>query len=299
MTTAKKTIEFSKRQSRTGFMFVLPWIIGFGLFIAVPLVQSLIYSFCNVTVNPSSIGLDWTGMANYSEAFLKDPDFKKKLVDSVVTMLYQIPIIMVFSLFVALILNQKFFGRTAARIIFFLPIIVSSGVVLSVMDDAEIVSQIMNSSTDSTLMQFTQFEEMLISTGVSAQLVEWIISFVNNIFNIVLQSGIQILLFLAGFQTISPSSYEAAMIEGANSWEMFWKITFPLISPIILLNLVYSVIDNLTSYSNSAMLYINELSADMKIALTSAMSWSYFVIILVFVGLFYWLIGKRLVKMAG
>lgn len=214
-------------------------------------------------------------------------------------MLYQIPIIMVFSLFVALILNQKFFGRTAARIIFFLPIIVSSGVVLSVMDDAEIVSQIMNSSTDSTLMQFTQFEEMLISTGVSAQLVEWIIGFVNNIFNIVLQSGIQILLFLAGFQTISPSSYEAAMIEGANSWEMFWKITFPLISPIILLNLVYSVIDNLTSYSNSAMLYINQLSADMKIALTSAMSWSYFVIILVFVGLFYWLIGKRLVKMAG
>ena len=87
------------------------------------------------------------------------------------------------------------------------------------------------------------------------------------------------------------------MIEGANSWEMFWKITFPLLSPIILLNLIYSIIDNLTAYSNTAMDYINELSADLQMALTSAMSWSYFSIVLVIVGLFYGLIGRRLVKL--
>ena len=297
--TVKRMTGLARRQSRTGFMFVLPWIIGFAVFIAIPVLQSLIYSFCNVEIAPNSVILDWNGWGNYSDAFGGEDtaDFKEKLVTSVTEMVYQIPIIMVFSLFVALVLNQKFFGRTAARIIFFLPIMVSSGVVLSVMNDATVVSDIMNSGTESTLMQFTQFQDMLVSAGISSGIAEMIIDFVNNIFSIVLKSGIQILLFLAGLQTISPSSYEAAMIEGANSWEMFWKITFPLISPIILLNLVYSVIDNLTAYENTAMQYINELSLDMRLALTSAMSWSYFVIILAMVGICYLLFGRRLARL--
>ncbi len=298
MMTAKKTMGFAKRQSRTGFLFVLPWIIGFAAFVAVPLVQSLIYSFCDVGIAPNSVNMSWAGWKNYSEAFFGlDGEFKKRLLDSVGNMLYQIPIIMVFSLFIALVLNQKFLGRTVARTIFFLPIVISSGVVLTVMNEATVVSEIMNSGTESTLMQFTQFQGVLSATGIPTWLAEGIIGFVNNIFSIVLQSGIQILLFLAGLQTISPSSYEAAMIEGANSWEMFWKITFPLLSPIILLNLIYSIIDNLTAYSNTAMDYINELSADLQMALTSAMSWSYFSIVLVIVGLFYGLIGRRLVKL--
>lgn len=294
----KRTIGLAKRQSRTGFCFVLIWIIGFAVFVAIPMVQSLIYSFNDVSLGTGGVALDFAGFKNYSEAFFgADGEFNKRLVQSIGEMLYQVVIIMVFSLFVALILNQKFIGRSLVRTIFFLPIIVSSGVVLTVMNDTTVVSEIMNSGSETTLMQFTQLQDALVSTGIGSQLVEGIVGFVNNIFTIVLKSGIQILLFLAGFQTISPSSYEAAMIEGANSWEMFWKITFPLLSPIILLNLVYSVIDCLTSYTNYAMQYINDLSQKMEIALTSAMSWSYFLIVLVFVGLFYALIGRRIVKM--
>lgn len=291
----QKHLSYERRTSLVGIAFISPWIIGFLVFCLSPLIQSLIYTFHNLRITENNFEMTFLGLDNYKYLFLSDPDYTKTLVSSLSDLAYQVPTIMVFSLIVALVLNQKFRGKTVARAIFFLPVIIASGVVIDILNGDAMSELIMSGEKTSSLFQVSAFETLLYELGLSQQLIEFVVSVSNNIFSLSWQSGIQILLFLAGLQTVPPQLYEASSIDGCTAWESFWKITFPMITPVLIINLVYTITDSFTSYTNKTMVMILESGKDLKFAISSTMAWVYFVVILVIVGIVYKIADKRVV----
>jgi len=282
-----KASSLDKRKSRSGWLFVLPFIIGF-VFIYFPMLFD--------SIKLTFIQADGAfGFQNYNDALMTvkvgDSTFLQVLVEGLGQMIFDIPAIIIFSLFMAVLLNQKMAGRALFRAIFFVPVILSTGIMEEIaaqnkMSDAisdgmntgegeENSSEQIVNSLDIAML----FSNMKIGTGLVELVTEWI----NNIFNIVNRSGVQMLIFLAGLQSISPAIYESCQIDGASAWETFWKITFPMISPMILVNAVYTVIDSFTAGSNKVMTFINNASAQVGGGVRSAMSWMYFLVVIVIV----------------
>jgi ABC-type sugar transport system permease subunit len=259
----------------------------------IPVIQSILYSFAKVTTTTHGYELDFIGWDNYTNILTIDPEFIRRVTTSLQNMVVQVPFIVLLSLFIALLLNQKFVGRTAARAMFFLPVIIASGLVISIINGDVFSQTIMQSSGASKLMQSDFLNSFLLENGVSEQIVQFITKLVDSIFFLIWKSGIQILLFLAGLQTVPVSMYEAAEIEGSTAWEIFWFVTFPMVSPILLLNVVYTFIDYFTDYSNNVMNYINQLAVNLNIELSAAMAWTYFLILLVIVSVMYLIVNKK------
>ncbi len=292
--------SLEKRKSRAGWVFVLPFVIGLA-FIYIPvLVNSLTYSFCTIERNRGDGGgftLNPVGFANYSEALFgaEGTGFVKTLTSGIQQLIFDIPAIVIFSLFVAVILNQKMLGRAAFRAIFFIPVILSTGLIDEIDASNALVDHMGGSGIDtgsgtsssSQVIEAVDIEQLFSSMKVGTEVVEYVTDMVNNIYSIVNRSGVQILIFLAGLQSISPSIYEACTIDGATSWETFWKITFPMISPMILVNALYTIIDSFTSASNTVMSYINTVYDSSKTVLSTAMAWIYFVIIMLIIAAFF------------
>ena len=268
--------------------------IGFIFFFLLPFLQSVRYSFSDIVLNPNGgYTLNFIGWKNYIKAFTTDAEFLPAVFSSLGAMLYQVPIIVLFSLFVAIILNQKFVGRTFVRGIFFIPIIVANGVILSIMNGDVLSQTIMQGSSSSTLFQSEFLYELMFKSGMSQEFVNGLTGVVDSLFALIWKSGIQIIIFLAGLQTIADSMYEAAKIEGATGWETFWKITFPMISPMIILNLIFTIIDSFTDYNNVVMKYINEQQIGMRLAYSSTLGWIYFLMVAVIIVMVYLIINKR------
>ncbi len=195
-------------------------------------------------------------------------------------MLYQVPFILIVSLFLATIINQKFVGRTFVRAIFFLPVIVASGVVISLIQSDALSSTMMEGNTETTIFNSTVLEEFLQQTGLSAKITGYFTTITNNMFDLLWKTGIQTLMFLAGLQSVSPSLYEASSVEGATGWENFWLITFPMLVPIIFVNTVYTVVDSFMDLSNGVMTQILGTTNNVEYGKAAAMGWSYTIIIL-------------------
>ncbi len=282
-----KRLTAETKRSLAGFSFILPWVLGFfGLYL-LPIVRSLIYSFQDLgsfnddgTLTPVFVGL-----ANYRKAFLVDPDYVVSLTGSLKSLLTDIPSILIFSLLVAMILNQKFRGRMIARAVFFLPVIIASGIVIDILN-GDMTSAMMKSGEKSSgsMFQVSMFQNTLLEAGLSQDIVDFIADSANNVFELSWRSGVQILLFLAGLQAIPPSLYEAADIDGCTAWERFWKITFPMLSSIMLVNLVYSVTDTFVSYGNDTMQRILREGQEMHFAYSAATAWIYFGVIVLVLG---------------
>ena len=285
----KAAISYERRKALYGYGFIALWLVGTILFFLIPLGKSLIYSFNEVTIEPGRLNLRWKGLDNYKYAINSDPSYTDCLEQTLIETLWKTPLILIFSLFIAVILNQKFRGRTLARAVFFLPVIIATGPVI------KIISGDMDSTGNTGASQFsTMFSTDLVGElmnflgvyGMSERMTNFITTVADNIFGIVWSSGIQILLFLAALQNIPPSAKEAAQMEGATSWEYFWKITFPYVSPFILANLIFTVIDSFTNPMNKVMKRIMVFqSEDLNYGLASAMTWIYFVIVLISIGL--------------
>lgn len=276
----KRKLSYERKKQFMGWVFVIPWLIGLVYFFLIPAGYSIINSFCRLDFAPGKMEFTFVGLEYYKQALFSNQYTIPTLVDSVVDLFYQVPLVIVFSMFVAIILNQKFTGRIFLRGIFFLPLITASGIVLSVMNGDVFAQTMMSGDADSALFKVTSMQDLLLSSGLPAEIVQYIFDFINNIFDLVWKSGIQILLFLSGLQTISGSLYEAAEVEGATAWEIFWKITLPMLSPIILLNFIYSIIDSFTdSASNTVMLTINGLSKGLEFGQSAALSWVYFLMV--------------------
>lgn len=291
----RRGLDLTRKRAAMGYLFVLPFIIGLITFFLVPLVQSFIFSLNKLEVAEGGYNLIPMGFENYNRALRVHASYVRDLWESVRYMIANVPLIIIFSFFAANLLNQKFKGRSLARAIFFLPVIVTSGVMLVVDSGDLLQSSLGMTQTDGTEGAFRAVElaRLLLQTRLSERFIDYIIGAVDAIYDIVSASGVQILVFLAGLQSISPSLFEASNIEGATGWENFWKITFPMVSPLILVNTVYTIIDLLTNSSNTVMELIRDTAfASQDYGMSSAMAWIYFAAILLIVGLVMWIVSK-------
>ena len=289
MSRDRKPITMQQRRARTGYLFILPFIIGFVLFMVKPMIQSLVMSFNNVKLIPGQgFKLTWLGIDNYHNAVAVDPYYNQYLLDEISRMAINTIATLVLSFVIAVILNQDFKGRTLARAIFFLPVILSSGVLPGIESQNEFynmmagVAESMEGSSGINISATLQ--DMLSVSGVGRGVFDVIFQMIDSIYDIVMASGIQIIVFLTGLQAISPSLYEAADVEGCSAWEAFWKITFPMVSPLLLVNCIYTIVDFFMKNDNRVMERISTVMySDFNFGVSSAMSWIYFGVALGFI----------------
>ncbi len=296
--SSRRKASLDERKARQGWFFVLPFAIGIVLIYLPIIIDSLWFSFTKQTFDDilpgRGYGLEFMGMEYYQTALVgtASETFIQTLLSGIQQLVFDVPAIVIFSLFIAVILNQKMFGRAAFRAIFFVPVIIATGL-METINAADVLSSSMQEgtsmgteeSTTNQIVSTMDIENLFANMKVGTELVVYITELVNNIYNIVNRSGVQMLIFLAGLQSISPAIYEASQIEGATAWETFWKITFPMISPMILVNAVYTIIDAFTSSSNVVMSYIsNEIGYAQDKGLATAMSWIYFIVIMAIIG---------------
>lgn len=270
---------------------MLPWLVGFVLFFLVPLLASLRYSLSSIQANAQGISIQFTGLANYIQAMTVNTSFNRALIESITDVLVNVPLIVIFSLFLAVILNQRFPGRAVARSIFFLPVILASGVIMT-LESTSLIEAVNQSNTGGSALGTFEIEKLMLDAGLSEWVVTYLSGAVDRIYQIVSQSGVQILIFLAGIQTISPQLYEASKMEGATGYEAFWKITFPMVSPLIFVNVIYTIVD---SFANNAMTKLIRDTGFVKFdfGLSSAMAWVYFLAITVILVIVSLIFSKR------
>lgn len=295
MKKQSKVAGLQRRKAISGYLFIAPFIIGFLAFMVKPLFQSLYMSFCTVEVSPNGIHNVFKGLANYIQAFTVDTEFNRLLVEEISRMCINSLAIMVFSFFVALILNQKFKGRALVRAIFFLPVILSSGVILGIESNNALLASVQNmvEETTSTTSVTDAIKSILLTSGIGASAFEKVFDIVDGIYDVAIASGIQIIIFLSGLQTISTNMYEAAAIEGCTAWESLWKITFPMISSLFLVNWIYTIVDFCMRSDNQVMEKISDQMIQyINYGFASAMSWIYFLIVIVIIGVSSFIISK-------
>lgn len=282
-----KKIPYQKRKNLYGYGFIGLWFIGTVVFFLIPLFESLWWSFNEVKIDTGKSVTEWAGIDNYVYALNVDEYYTEYLKDMLIETLWKTPLVLIFSLFMAVILNQKFRGRALARTIFFLPVIIATGPVYEIISGDLTKTGNIGSGNFSTMfsVDFTgKLLEFLGIYGISENMNSIISGIADNIFSVVWSSGIQIIIFLAALQNIPQSAREAALIEGATGWEFFWKITFPYVSPFILANLIFTVIDLFTNPENTVMGRILAMRDEFMFSEASAMAWIYFVIIFVSIG---------------
>ena len=251
----KKKLTLLQKRSLKGYIFILPFVLGFAFFYVRSLFMTFQFSFSKLTMVPGVGGytLENVGFANYIEAFTSHGSFKQTLVTSVGNMLVDVPLIIFFSLFMAMMLNKNFKGRGIVRAIFFLPVIMNSGALEAAMSLSETMmnggvavqtAEVSTASASSLAFSIDYLVNMFVNLGIPARLVTYISTAVERINDIISASGVQIIIFIAALQSIPSSMYEVAKIEGATGYETFWKVTFPMVMPHIITNVVYTIVDN-------------------------------------------------------
>lgn len=274
------------KRAFSGYLFIAPFLLGFVIFLLVPLITSFRMSISNVGFGMEGFILEPVGFNNYNRAFFADSEFNRLLTEELVKIGTRVPFIVVLSFFIALMLSQAFKFRGIARAIFFLPVILSSGVIVGVETNNSLLNNMKDIMAEySNVGRITDvLEELLLGNMVRWAPVRFVLDAVNGVYDVIMASGIQILIFLAGLQTVPKSMYEAAKIEGATSWENFWKITLPMVSPLILAAVLYSIIDTCIRTDSSLFDKIRTaMVGNMDYGFSSAMSWTYFLAVLVII----------------
>ena len=301
----KLYLSYERKKGLYGYGFIALWFVGAMMFFIIPLFQSFYYSFHEVRPEEGYLdirplidnvaGGQQNMFLNYKNAFMTDPNFRQYLVESLGDMALNLPIIVVFSLFVAIVINQKFRGRTFARAVFFLPVIIATGPVYAIITGDLETSGNSSAEQFSTMFEADMVDQLLEFVGIYGfgdKFTEMLTTITSDILNLVWKCGIQIIIFLSALQGIPASAKEAAAIEGATSWEFFWKITLPYISPMILVNIVYTVIDAFTDPTNKVMERLLSVQSEWKYGYSAAMAWSYFGIILAALGIIFAIMNR-------
>jgi len=295
----KFSLTLEGKNAVAGYLFILPFLIGLLAFMFLPILESLrmVFSEVNIDLVKNGFSMDFSGMDNLKRVLMIDPEFNRLLVEEIGRMLLIVPAVIIFSLFVALILNQEFKARGFVRAIFFLPVILSSGIMIGLETNNTLLSSMAEIIKRGNLMKSSitgVLEEILVAEGAASDFMAYIFRIINQIYDIAMASGIQIIIFLSALQTIPPSMFEAAKIEGATSWECFWKITFPMVSPLILVNVVYSVVDYFIRTDNRVMEKIRvTMMQRMEYGFSTAMAWVYFLAVIVIIGIAMALISRK------
>ena len=254
--------RFLHSETFSGYLFVLPWLVGFAIFVAYPIIQTLIFSFSDVSIDQGNLVTEGVGFKHYIYAIMTDTEFTKALSDYVMEMVLYVPVITVVSLILAMLLNSKLKGTGFFRTIFFLPVIITSGPVIEIFINQGVAS-------------FPGIEKLINFTELAEKLPQF--------------SGIQILVFMTGLQKLDKSMYEAAKIDGATKWETFWKLTLPALNPTIVLNVLFTVVMQSIFALNPIIIKIaaskDGAGDGAGYGYASAMSWIYFIVMLVIIGL--------------
>ena len=281
----KKKLGIEAMRSRHGFYFTLPWLIGIIIFFLVPLLQSIIYSFSKVKLTVSGLESQFYGLKNFSTLLLKDALFTENLKNGFLSFLYSFPLIIILSLILGILLNQKFRSRMFFRALYFLPVIIASGVVIELIFVTR-TGDISSTGTDESVRDSMISVSSIISWfGLPTNISDYINSVVSKIMDLVWSCGIQIVLWIAGLQAIPDLLYEVSKVEGATKWEEFWYITFPMLSRVTILVSVFTAVELITAKTDPVMQQSIIFSQAQKYGEASAMLWMYFIVIGLFVGL--------------
>lgn len=267
-----KKLKIESKQKIIGFAFVGPWLLGFAVFSAYPLLYSLYMSFNKVKVSGSALKMEWMGWENYNKALLRDAEVMNNLIKVLQNTVIIIPIIVVFAIIMALLLNEEFKGRSFIRAVFFLPVLLTSGnLIESLTAQGQGTVSFLKSDTINSLL-----------ANIGGSLGETLTMVIDSFLIILWYSGVQMLILIAGMQSVNPSVYEAATIDGAGKWESLWLITLPNLVPFILLATIYTVVDQFTAPFNKIMDFIMGHMNNVKTGYgyASAISFLYFLLIL-------------------
>lgn len=292
----EKKSKLAANEDRYAYLFIAPFVIGFVFLYADLIFSSVVYSFSELVFEGKSFKNIFVGFDNFKYALATDPQFIPALTSAVTDMFTMIPVILIFSLFMATLLNRRIPGRALFRSIFFIPVILMTGIVTKT-DTNSIVQSVVGAndlaeSATSSGLSLTDIQNALQGMSIGTGAIEFIITFIDDIYSVVNNSGVQIILMLASLQSISPSVYEAASIEGATAWESFWKITLPMVAPVVFVCAIYTVIDQMSASTNSIMLLIESISENKGYGMASAMAWIFFLVIAVILSLIT-LIGRK------
>lgn len=259
------------RRALWGYVFLLPWFAGMAIFALGPFIQSFVISFSEVNLF-KGFNLEFVGLSHYREAFFVDARFVPLLLRTLIDSILDVPIILTFSLIAAFLINQRIRGLGFYRAIFFLPVVVVSGIVVELLFKQG-VGDIMYSGLVGILFMLSRY--------LSENTVMLIASFLSRILTSLWRSGVQIVLFLAGLQGIAGYYYEAARVDGATDWEVFWKVTLPMLTPIILVNIIYTIVDSFTDVFNEMLFFIKDIgfAGSFRLGYAAALGWIYFVMI--------------------
>ena len=298
-------LTLATRDKLRGYAFLSPWLIGLVTIFIVPLVQSVVFAFSELKFNAGGTAgytLTFVGLQNFRDALLtaEYTNFPKYLAASLGDLLYNVPVVLIFSFFVALLLKRRTRGTNIVKAVYFLPVILSSGIFLGLQNNfgeasMSALEQTMASASSSiAVLKSMNLEKYLIEMNIPQEYIAYLTAPVDRLYSMILSSGVQIFIFLAGLNSISPSLYEAAEVEGGTAWENFWKITFPMSMPMLLVNLIFTVVDSFTSVNNTVMTYIYEMAFDrLDFGMSGAMGWIYFLILLTVMGIGLGLISRK------
>jgi len=292
----KKAHGIEKIKIKYGRLFVLPWEIGLLLFVLIPVIQSVWYSFSDISIVDTGMITDFVGIKNYIAVLQKDPFYLQYITDAVIEMLYSIPSIVVLSMIIGIILSSKFKGRLFFRMLYFLPVIIATGSVMEWIQsctDPSLASAGVSATEASNMIDISEVMSVLKLEGT---LVNYFQMAISKIFDLVWASGIQIVLVIAGMQSIPESMYEVSKIEGATKWEEFWFVTFPMLSRTTLLVIVFTAVELITKKTNKIMNYVYTLMSTLNYDESSAMLWLYLLLSSALLGLVVLLFYKWCIK---
>lgn len=273
-------IESIKR--RYGYMFVVPWIFGILVFVIVPLFTSFMYGLSDIQMTESGLESTYIGFKNYYKLFAESADYTNLMVESFSSLFTSLPIIVALSMMLALVLNQKFAGRTFARAVFFLPVIIGSSVVMAKLSSFSMQQGLMETSgmtasQTSTYMSVINFSELIEMLHLPENIGRLLSGWLSDTFNLIWSCGIQILLFVAGLQTIPDQLYEVGKVEGISKWEEFWFVTVPMMGRVILLVIFYTIVE-LFVEKGTLVSKATTLLLQQDYSTSSAMLWPYFLL---------------------
>ncbi len=290
-----KPMGYQTKKKWYGFTFVLPWLIGCLLFFVSPLISTFQYAFQSLQASPTGFTATPVGWANFETLFFKDADFLPALTTSL-TELIQVPLILVYSLFFAVLIKDEFPGRTFMRAVAFMPVIIGSGVLMQILKEDVFSSGVRGGSANTYLFNAGSIAELMGSMGLPQGITNFVNDIINRVFDLTWRSGVQIMLFLAGLHSVPDHLYEASSLEGAGSFAQFWKITLPMLTPMILLNTIYSVVDMMNDYSNGIIQRMYSTMFELiKFGYASAMSVVYFIVIMAVLGVVALLLSRFII----
>ncbi len=298
----KLHVSMAAKRAVNGYLFILPWFIGFALFYFRSLFMTVQFSLNELTVLPAGgYELDFVGIQNFIYAFTSHGTFKQTLTTSLGNMLIDVPLIIFFSLFVAMLLNMKMKCRGLVRAIFFLPVLLNSEAISGALEYAAQMmagglsgtsAEMAEAASSGSAVNMAYFIQLFGDIALPTSILDYVVGAVGRISDIIKASGVQIVLFIAALQSIQPSMYEVAKIEGATGYETFWKVTFPMVMPHIITNTIYTIVDAFSQSEVVSLAYTTAFT-ESNYGLSAAFSVVSTVIACTILGVVVWAISKR------